>query len=87
MYIVGQVLKQCVVFIERRVELLAVCTPIWINTFNFYGKDMLLDAERQRVRCTWPLMRTLSFSTRLKICVKLYILGTVLYQEYTIIQR
>ena len=46
----------CVVYLERRVESLAVCMPHMDNKCaNFYAKDLMLNAGRQRLRCAWAL--------------------------------
>ena len=44
------------VYLERRVESLAVCMPHMDNKCaNFYAKDLTLNAERQRLLCAWAL--------------------------------
>ena len=57
-----QVLKQRVVFTERRAESLAVYMPHLNKVFYFlrqricrWTPSLSLDAERQHVRCTWAL--------------------------------
>ena len=54
--ILAQVLNQSVVYLERRVESLAVCMPHLNNTCaNCYVKYLTLNAGRQRFRCAWAL--------------------------------
>ena len=54
--ILTQVLNQSVVYLERRVESLAVCMPQLNNTCaNFYAKDLTLNPGRQRLRCAWAI--------------------------------
>ena len=41
-------------YLERRVESLAVCMPhMDEKCTNFYAKGLTLNAERQRLRCAW----------------------------------
>ena len=48
--ILAHVLNRRVVYLERRVESLAVCMPHMDNKCdNFYAKDLTLNAERQRL--------------------------------------
>ena len=54
--ILAQVLNQSVVYLERRVESLAVSMPQLNNTCtNFYAKYLTLNAGRQRLRCAWVI--------------------------------
>ena len=54
--ILAHVLNRRVVYLERRVESLAVCMPHMDNKCaNFYAKDLTLNAERQRLLCAWAL--------------------------------
>ena len=49
---------QTVVYLERRVESLAVCMPQLNNTCaNLYAKDLTLNAGRQRLRCAWAIIQ------------------------------
>ena len=53
--ILAQILNHIVVYLERRVESLAVCMPQLNNTCaNFYAKDLTLNAGR-RFRCAWAI--------------------------------
>ena len=62
--ILAQVLNQCVVYLERRVEPLAVCMPQLNNTCAyFYAKDLTLNAGRQRLRCAWAITYLTQLST------------------------
>ena len=54
--ILAHVLNRRVLYLERRVESLAVCMPHMDNKCaNFYAKDLTLNAERQRLLCAWAL--------------------------------
>ena len=45
------------VYLESRVESLAVCMPHMEKLLaNFYAKDLTLNAGRRRLRCAWALM-------------------------------
>ena len=55
--ILAQVLNQSVVYLERRVESLAMCMPQLNNTCaNFYANDLTLNAGRQRLRSAWAII-------------------------------
>ena len=78
-------LNRRVVYLERRVESLAVCMPHMDNKCaNFYSKDLTLNAERQRLLCAWAL-------TVMPDCLKgrtvIIVCGTVgdKSQEYTVL--
>ena len=54
--ILAHVLNRRVVYLERRIESLAVCMPHMDNKCaDFYAKDLTLNAERQRLLCAWAL--------------------------------
>ena len=54
--ILAHVLNRRVVYLERRIESLAVCMPHMDNKYaDFYAKDLTLNAERQRLLCAWAL--------------------------------
>ena len=60
------VLKQRIVFPERRVESLAVCMPhMDKQCSNYNAKQLSLNAERRRLRCAG------AFKRRRRYCIKL----------------
>ena len=54
--ILAHVVNRRVVYLERRIESLAVCMPHMDNKCaDFNAKDLTLNAERQRILCAWAL--------------------------------